>query len=148
MQVSGNGMFASDCRRITVPRRTHTSTHRNRSGSRTCEPRLTYPGTRDKADIAVNEPESSAIFELKSFVRFADANKMAKFPQQIRRVESLVLSKTVAEGVAFCTFFGYTADRVQRLCKGFFSPPWNTTPVRPLREGKPLLFMFASVRSF
>src|SRR5579859_5630773 len=68
---------------------------------------FTYPGTRDKADIAVTGPPGSAIFELKSFVCFADANKIAKFPQQIGRMESLVLSKTVAEGVAFCTFFGY-----------------------------------------
>jgi hypothetical protein len=48
---------------------------------------FTYPGTRDKADIAVIEPESSAVFELKSFARSGDANKIARFPQQIAQLE-------------------------------------------------------------
>lgn len=108
---------------------------------------FTYPGTRDKADVAVRAPDCSTVFELKSFVCSADANKIAKFPQQIARLESLVQSKTITQGVAFCTFCGYTEDRVKRLCGGFFSPSWTTTEIRPLRQGQPLRFMFASVGS-
>lgn len=107
---------------------------------------FTYPGTRDKADIVVIERDGSSVFELKSFVCFADANKIVKFPQQIARLESLVQSKAVAQGIALCTFYGYTGDRTQRLCREFFASPWTTTQVRALREGQPLHFMFASVR--
>ena len=108
---------------------------------------FTYPGTRDKADVAVTAPDSTTVFELKSFVCFADANKIAKLPQQIARLESLVRSKAITQGVAFCTFCGYTEDRVRRLCRQFFSPSWTTTEIRPMRQGQPLRFMFASVSS-
>jgi hypothetical protein len=106
---------------------------------------FTYPGTRDKADLAVLEPEGSAVFELKSFVCFADA--IEKFPKQIARLESLVRRRATDQGIAFCTFCGYTEDRIERLCRGFFAPPWTTTQVRPLLDGQSLRFMFACVRS-
>jgi hypothetical protein len=102
---------------------------------------FTYPGTRDRADVAVAAPDFVTVFELKSFVCSADANKIAKFPQQIARLESLVQSKAITQGVAFCTFCGYTGDRVQRLSREFFSPSWTTTEIRPLRQGQPLRFI-------
>jgi hypothetical protein len=105
---------------------------------------FTYPGTRDKADIAILAPEGFTVFELKSFVCSADANKIEKFPKQIARLESLVRNKVIAQGMAFCTFCGYTRDRTERLAGGFFPSPWTTTRIKALRNGKPLQFVFAS----
>jgi len=108
---------------------------------------FTYAGTRDKADIAVIGSAHSAVFELKSFVCSADANKIEKFPKQIARLESLVQTKVATQGIAFCTFFGYTNNRLEGLCKGFFPSSWHTTQVRLLREAHPLRFMLASFHS-
>jgi len=100
----------------------------------------------DGAFLAVTVPDFVTFFELKSFVCLADANKIAKFPKQIAQLESLAHSRAIKQGIAFCTFCGYANDRVQRLSRGS-SRLRGRPEVSPQRQGQPLRFMFASIRS-
>src|SRR6266568_81821 len=68
----------------------------------------TYKGTRNKADLLYEQKDHRVVFELKSFVSGADANKFAKFPNQLDLVKTAVAEGSVAQGIAFCTFIGYS----------------------------------------
>jgi hypothetical protein len=103
-----------------------------------------YEGTSNKADLLLTLDGRKVVFELKSFAG-SDANKLAKFPGQINSIRTEVDHRRVEQGVAFCTFTGYTSDRMNDICRKFFQPPWQTTKLLPILADKPLRFMLASV---
>jgi hypothetical protein len=103
-----------------------------------------YPGSRDRGDLAIVGPTFRAVFELKSFVCFADANKIDKFPGQLKRLANLVDSGGVSQGLAFCTFCGYKDAKVSALQQQFFDNSWLVVGPRPVLAGAPLVFLLAS----
>jgi hypothetical protein len=104
---------------------------------------FTYPdGCR--ADLAVRT-SSSTIFELKCFVAGADANKCAKFPAQLARLEQCVRAGIFEQGVAFCTFRGYTGLRLATLLGRFFSPAWTVSVPERLVPAYQLQFVFGAL---
>jgi hypothetical protein len=105
----------------------------------------TYPGCHDKGDLAIIEPGFRAVFELKSFVCFADANKISKFPSQLKRLAGLIESGSISQGLAFCTFCGYGEKRVSTLVRSFFGSSWRTIGPKPVLKDEPLLFLLASM---
>ena len=105
-----------------------------------------YEGTANKADLLLSLDGRKVVFELKSFAG-SDANKLAKFPGQLNSIRTEVDHRRVEQGVAFCTFTGYTHDRMNDICRRLFQPPWQTTKLLPILTDKPLRFMLASVVS-
>ena len=103
-----------------------------------------YPGSRDRGDLAIAGSTFRAVFELKSFVCFADANKIDKFPGQLKRLANVVDSGGISQGLAFCTFCGYKDARVSILQQKFFDDSWRVLGPRPVVAGAPLLFLLAS----
>src|SRR5208282_6440968 len=67
-----------------------------------------YPHSRGKADLACEGEWGISVFELKCFVRGADANKMLKWPEQLKRLVNLVQNRYAAQGIAVSTYFGYS----------------------------------------
>ncbi len=104
----------------------------------------TYPGTRDKGDLAIVTPDFRAVFELKSFVCFADANKINAFPGQLKKLASIADSGAISQGLAFCTFGGYGEKRVSTLRQKFFDDSWTLLGPRRVLDDAPLLFLLAS----
>lgn len=104
-----------------------------------------YEGSSYKGDLMLEINGRKAAFELKSFVQGSDANKLASLPRQLDLIRTAVANNRVAQGVAFCTFIGYTSERMKNLCARFFSQPWESTDLLPILEDKPLRFMLASV---
>ncbi len=105
--------------------------------------KYTYPGTRKKADLLVETPTYTTVIEIKSLVRGADAQKLKDFPNQIERLQSLVEGKLITQGIAFCTFMGYSEDKLGSLVKKFFGEPWQSSVPRPVVNGFPLKFTIA-----
>jgi hypothetical protein len=103
-----------------------------------------YQGTSNKADLLLTLDGRKVVFELKSFSG-SDANKLAKFPGQLNAIRTEVDHRRIEQGVAFCTFIGYTDDRMNNICRRLFQPPWQTTELLPILADKPLRFMLASV---
>src|SRR5205823_4572111 len=68
-----------------------------------------YEGTSNKADLLLALDGRKVVFELKSFAG-SDANKLAKFPGQLNSIRTEVDGRRIEQGVAFCTFIGYTND--------------------------------------
>ncbi len=104
-----------------------------------------YKGTRNKADLLFELNDRKVVFELKSFVSGADANKLDKFPSQLDLVKAAVAEGTIAQGIAFCTFIGYKTEKLDGLRKALFVTPWKTTGLRPILVDKPLRFMLAEI---
>ncbi len=103
-----------------------------------------YEGTSNKADLLLALDGRKVVFELKSFAG-SDANKLAKFPGQLNSIRTEVDGGRVEQGVAFCTFIGYTNDRMNNICRRLFQSPWQTTELLPILADKPLRFMLASL---
>jgi hypothetical protein len=71
---------------------------------------------------------------------FADANKIDKFPGQLKRLANLVDSGGVSPGLALCTFCGYKDTRVSMLQQKFFDDSWRVLGPRPVLAGAPTPF--------
>jgi hypothetical protein len=99
-----------------------------------------YPGSQGKGDLAINSPEFRAVFELKSFACFADANKIAAFPSQVHRLAALVGTGAISQGLAFCTFCGHKDGRISSLRQKFFDNSWTLFGPRPILKDAPLFF--------
>ncbi len=84
-----------------------------------------YPGTREKADLAARSEKGLMVFELKCFVKGADANKTQKWPIQLERLLQLVEKGTVIQGAALSTFFGYKDDKISEFVCRFHPRPWS-----------------------
>jgi hypothetical protein len=91
--------------------------------------------------------DAKAAFELKSFVKGSDANKLAKFPRQLELLKAAVAEGMFAQGIAFCTFIGYTSVWLDRLREKLFPAPWQTTTLKPILADKPLRFMVAGIEA-
>lgn len=81
----------------------------------------TYPNSGDKADLCVKDQEGDIIFELKSFVRGQDANKKARYPDQIKKLENLITNSSVLQVITFTTFIDYTETRMEDYMDLFFT---------------------------
>ncbi len=103
-----------------------------------------YPHSRQSADLMIDAPNLKAVFELKSFVRGADGTKLREFPRQLTRVRAEVERGAITQGVAFCTFIGYSDQKVHHLLDRFFPEPWLKIPVRRVVERFPLEFTLAT----
>jgi hypothetical protein len=106
-----------------------------------------YTNSSCKGDLLFEVNDGKAAFELKSFVRGSDANKLAKFPRQLELLKKAVADGTVAQGVAFCTFIGYTNVWLDRVREKLFPVPWETTNLKPILADKPLRFMVAGIEA-
>jgi len=106
-----------------------------------------YRDSLCKADLLFEKRDAKAAFELKSFVRGADANKLAKFPRQLELLKAAVADGVVAQGIAFCTFIGYTDVWLDRIREKLFQVPWETTSLIPILADKPLRFMVATIEA-
>jgi hypothetical protein len=124
--------------RLELAHTLHTHINGDISFDYSCE------GTSNKADLLLALDGRKVVFELKSFAG-SDGNKLAKFPGQLNSIRAEVDGRRVEQGVAFCTFIGYTNDRMNKLCRKLFQPPWETTELLPILADKPLRFMLASV---
>lgn len=106
----------------------------------------TYPGSKEKADLVVESEEHRIVFELKSFVRRADAQKLKVWPQQ-DRLHRLITEGHAQQGVAIATFFGYGKETLSHLFSKFYLSPWVVAgPYRFYDEEEtPLQFMLATI---
>lgn len=105
----------------------------------------TYPGKSSKADLAFGQ-DRPIVFELKSFVCCADANKLREFPRQVALMEEYVSKGLFTQGIAFVTFYGYSDTRVSSMLFRFFSSDWQVSSPCPLLGGQPLMFAIASMQ--
>jgi hypothetical protein len=111
--------------------------------------RCSYPlskNSREKADLLIRCPHLVA-FELKSFVRGADVQKLHELPRQVHRLQEHVRSGAFAQGVVFVTFYGYTAARVSKLLSSWFQDGWRVVGPLLLLEGHALEFAVAETRN-
>lgn len=106
-----------------------------------------YRNSLCKGDLLFEANDGKAAFELKSFVRGSDANKLAKFPRQLELLKTAVTDGTIAQGVAFCTFIGYTNVWLDRVREKLFPVPWETTSLKPILADKALRFMLAGIEA-
>ncbi len=106
-----------------------------------------YRDSLCKADLLFEAGDAKAAFELKSFVRGSDANKLAKFPRQLELLKAAVADGMVSQGIAFCTFIGYTNLWLDRLREKLFPVPWETTSLKSILADKPLRFMIAGIEA-
>ncbi len=51
------------------------------------------------------------------------------------------------QGIAFCTFFGYSKNKLATLLDHFFDDAWRVTSPRPIIEIAPLKFIVALLQS-
>jgi len=85
-----------------------------------------YPN-RGKADLAATCENGVVVIEIKCFVSGADSNKLDKWPQQLGRLQQLIVAGRASQGVAVSTFYGYGADKVSRLVRQFHPSPWDAS---------------------
>ena len=104
-----------------------------------------YPHSRSKADLACEGGGAISVFELKCFVRGADANKMLKWPEQLIRLVDLVKNRHAAQGLAVSTYYGYSEEKMTDLTLRFFSSPWRRFGPRKFLENAPLQMVLGSV---
>jgi hypothetical protein len=102
-----------------------------------------YPGTQGKADIALTAGSDIVVFELKSFVQGADANKIAEFPKQTQRLRNLIEQGRARQAIALATYIGYTESRIRVLLDRSFPQVWQKTTLKPFVHGQPLQFVLA-----
>ena len=103
-------------------------------------PEYTYPGSSNKADLAIVSADSDrteVVFELKHFVQFADANKKQKFPDQVGRLTELVRDGAIDQGVIFMAFSYQTGSARDRIISNSFqkNPGWLVIGPQPLLPG-------------
>ena len=64
-----------------------------------------------------------------------------------RESKSAVGKGEANQGIAFCTFFGYSKNKLATLLGHFFDDARRVTSPRPIIEVAPLKFVVASVQS-
>ncbi len=104
-----------------------------------------YPHSRGKADLACEGEWGISVFELKCFVRGADANKMLKWHEQLKRLVNLVQNRYAAQGIAVSTYYGYSEEKMADLTSRFHPLPWRCFGPRRFFENAPLQMVFGSV---
>jgi hypothetical protein len=104
-----------------------------------------YPHTRCKADLACESEEGISVFELKCFVRGADANKLQTWPEQLCRLLKLIQKGDAAQGWAVSTYFGYEEGKMVDLISKFHPLPWRVFGPRKFFEDAPLQMVIGSV---
>ena len=104
-----------------------------------------YPGTREKADLVARIADRRIVFELKCFVKGADANKLDKWPGQLSRLAKLIGRGDAPKGVAVSTFHGYGNERVAHFIEQFYPAPWNTAGPVNFFDDAPLQLVVATV---
>lgn len=104
-----------------------------------------YPGSRQKADLACEGEWGLSVFEIKCFVRGADANKMQTWPEQLNRLLKLVQKGDAAQGLAVSTYFGYKEERMVDLSARFYPLPWKRFGPRKFFHNAPLQIVVGSV---
>jgi hypothetical protein len=87
------------------------------------------------------------VFEIKCFVRGADANKMQKWPEQLSRLLDLVRDRDAVQGIAVSTFYGYPQRKLMELISRFHPSPWAKFGPRKFFENSSLELVFAVVTS-
>lgn len=103
------------------------------------DPNYNYPGSKAKADLCIRRSEGDIVFELKSFVRNQDRNKIEKYPEQIKRLEKLISDLAVSQVITLTTFIGYTSYGMSKLMNDFFGRAhWDRLGPVPLIEQYPL----------
>ncbi|MGH9508591.1 MAG: hypothetical protein ACRD2M_01530 [Terriglobales bacterium] len=105
----------------------------------------TYAGTRKKADLLARHSAGLIVFEIKSLVKGADAQKLRDLPNQIDRLEQEVNLGEASQGVVLGTFIGYKDRKLAELSARLFDSRWQTVGPKPLVEGLELSFLFASI---
>ena len=103
-----------------------------------------YPGTRQKADLAVTSEQGLVVLEFKCFVQGADSNKILRWPRQLQRLVELVEKGDAAQGVALSTFYGYPKDRVIEFVRRFHPSPWTHSRPRKFLASAPLELVVAT----
>jgi hypothetical protein len=103
-------------------------------------PEYKYPGTRNKADLALFADDSNmteVVFELKHFVQFADANKKQQFPVQIGRLTELVHYGVINQGIIFMAFSYLNSSEPNRIISNSFQKNlgWLVIGPQPLLPG-------------
>jgi hypothetical protein len=105
-----------------------------------------YPDSRNKADLCARTKDGCIVFELKTFVIKQDSNKLKDYPNQIKRLETLVLRADVIQVVAFTTFLGYSEGQmVKHLTRFFESKTWNVVGPKQLLDPHPLFVVIADL---
>ena len=104
-----------------------------------------YPDSRQKADLACEGERGLSVFELKCFVRGADANKMQTWPDQLNRLLSLVQKGGAAQGLAVSTYFEYKQEKMADVISRFHHLPWRRLGPRKFFENAPLYMVVGSV---
>jgi hypothetical protein len=105
---------------------------------------------KKKADICLHDPgQKPIVFELKSFVIGADANKKAEFPKQNDLLYQHIKNDEFSQGISFVTFVGYSDEQIAKLLPGFYptNHGWQISNAEKLGAGKKLQFYCASVSS-
>ena len=104
----------------------------------------TEENRRRKADICFQD-DKTIVFELKTFVSGADANKMGEFPKQNELLRSHVKSGHISQGVSFATFFGYSDQRMKKILGKLYQNPnnWTISGPHKLVDDQPLVFVIA-----
>lgn len=112
---------------------------------RDISPDYTFPDG-GKADLCIQSGSKIILFELKPFVSGQDSNKKIKYPHQINRLlKHLNDNPSIIQVITFTTFYGYTENRMKKICEDFFSDcRWEIVGPSPLVEGYPLHLILTS----
>jgi hypothetical protein len=113
----------------------------------------TYPDSGGKADLCVETSKGDIIFELKCFVRGQDAEKINKYPNQLKRLERLITDpsdsddRVTIQVISFITFIGYNKEQLEKLVRKLFLEKtiWQTVGPNPLIKDSKLLIMIGSI---
>jgi len=104
-----------------------------------------YPGTRQKADLALTTSQDLVVLEFKCFVKGADSNKIQSWPTQLHRLAHLVEKGDAEQGVALSTFYGYPNDRVTAFARRFHPSSWTHYGPLKFHQSAPLQLVVAIV---
>ena len=104
-----------------------------------------YPHTRGRADLSCESEAGISVFELKCFVRGADANKLQTWPEQLSRLLKLIQTGDAERGLAISTYFGYKEPKMVDLISEFHPLPWRVFGPRKFFENAPLQLVVGSV---
>lgn len=103
-----------------------------------------------KADICLlGEDSETTVFELKSFVSGADANKKESFPKQNNLLYQHVKENQFSQGVSFVTFIGYSDRQIKKMLSLFYAEKeWQVSESKKMgADNTELQFYLASVGS-
>lgn len=114
----------------------------------TISPDYTYPSSNHKADLVCSTEGGQIIMELKSFASKQDRNKRNQYPEQIKRLYSLInQNASIAQVITFTTFQGYSPRQLSALIEGLFNPlQWSMVGPAPVVKAYPSLqFLIAGI---